>query len=319
MIPQTLFITNGDSVAKIMQELNFEGDILPWRDILHEGAVPAKLDFKSLCQKRAEFIISQGWGDARSVQKHFDDVIEKMNELHWYRDIELWFEHDLYDQLQIVQILDFLADKNLEEVSIVCSANYLGEQSPKSLLNLYQFQEQVTQAHYDLAKKTWQAFRMDTPLALQALLDEDTSALPFLHSAITRLLQEYPSTYNGLPRSMQKTFEIIASGEHTPWKIFQAYQTSEEARFMGDSGFWTMLNGYIDAPNSLLKTQSNQKLSSPFNQDETVGLTPLGLEVMEGKKSWWDIGIIDRYIGGVHISNKKRWCYDVEAKQVRRS
>jgi hypothetical protein len=308
MIPKTLFLTNGDSAAKIMQELNFEGDIVPWRDVLHEGEVPAHLDFTTLAQVRAKFIITQGWGDADSVYKHFNGLIALMEEIRYYRDVELWFEHDFYDQLQILQILDLLADKDLE-VSIICSENYLGEQSPKSLLKLYQFQERVTPKHYALAQKAWQAFRMETPLSLQALLDEDTSALPFLHSAIKRLLQEYPSCDNGLPHSMQKAFEIIANGESKPWRVFQAYQESEEAPFMGDSSFWALLNKYIDTPTPLLQTSSHQKLSPPFDQNERITLTPLGLEVMEAKRSWWDIGIIDRYIGGVHIVNKSSWCW----------
>lgn len=316
MIPQTLFITNGDSTVKIMEQLNLEGDILPWRDVLHEGEVPLGLDFKALCQKRSDFIVSQGRGDKKSLQQHFDHIIEKMDEANWYRDIELWFEHDLYDQLQIVQILDLLADKKVEEVSIICTQNYLGEQTPQSLLKLYQFQEKITPKHYDLAKKVWSAFRQDTPLALQALLREDTSALPFLHAAIERLLQEYPSCTNGLPRSMQKSFEIIASGEDKPWKIFEAYQHTEEARFMGDSSFWALLNSYIDTPHPLLTTHSQTKLSPPFSPDESITLTPLGIEVMQAKKSWWDIGIVDRYIGGVHICNENGWCYDTQKRQI---
>jgi len=316
MIPQTLFITNGDNTVKIMQELNFKGDILPWRDVLHEGEVPLELTFEALCKVRTDFIVGQEWGTKEDVKQHFDHLIKTVDKLHNYKSIELWFEHDLYDQLHILQILDLLADKNIEEVSLICTDNYLGEQSPTSLAKLYHYHQKITSGHYELAKKAWSAFRRDNPLALQALLNEDTSILPFLHSAIERLLQEYPSCDNGLPRSMQRAFEFIAQGVDKPWKVFEAYQRSETARFMGDSSFWAMLESYINTPNALLKSSTKQKLSPPFDKEEKLTLTPLGVEVMNAQKNWWDLGKIDRYIGGVHINKRNSWCYDRKSRKT---
>ena len=43
-----LIITNGDSAAACMREARLDGEILPWRDILHEGPVPAGLDLEDL-------------------------------------------------------------------------------------------------------------------------------------------------------------------------------------------------------------------------------------------------------------------------------
>ena len=38
-----LFITNGDFAAGRIAASGLTGEILPWRDVLHEGPVPAGL------------------------------------------------------------------------------------------------------------------------------------------------------------------------------------------------------------------------------------------------------------------------------------
>jgi hypothetical protein len=52
----TLHITNGDSAAGIMRQAGFAGEILPWRDVLHEGRVQAHLPLPELSHIRARFI-----------------------------------------------------------------------------------------------------------------------------------------------------------------------------------------------------------------------------------------------------------------------
>ena len=104
----TLHITNGDSAATLLLQTGIEGRVLPWRDILHDGPVPAGLLDEELRKVRAQFISDQGWGGYESVLAEFekrDLVLENIDE---HDPIILWFEHDLYDQLQLIQILDRL-------------------------------------------------------------------------------------------------------------------------------------------------------------------------------------------------------------------
>ena len=57
-----LHITNGDSAADLLTDAGIEGVILPWRDILHEGPVPATKNLSALSEVRARFIFNSGWG-----------------------------------------------------------------------------------------------------------------------------------------------------------------------------------------------------------------------------------------------------------------
>ena len=57
-----LNITNGDSAVNIMKQAGVPGAFLPWRDVLHDGPVPAGLSLEDLSMVRASFIANRGWG-----------------------------------------------------------------------------------------------------------------------------------------------------------------------------------------------------------------------------------------------------------------
>ena len=59
-MPRVLHITNGDSAVGLMREGGISGDILPWRDVLHDGPVPGGLDLEALSRVRARFLADRG-------------------------------------------------------------------------------------------------------------------------------------------------------------------------------------------------------------------------------------------------------------------
>jgi hypothetical protein len=78
-----------------------EGPILTWRDILHEGPVPA-VPGPRLRELRARFLAGESglsYDEVRAELESRDDALAAADRL------VLWFEHDLYDQLQLVQVL----------------------------------------------------------------------------------------------------------------------------------------------------------------------------------------------------------------------
>ena len=101
-----LHITNGDSAANILKESTIRGDVLPWRDPMHHGPFPADLDLASLSKVRARYLAGPGF-DAAEVERDFQLRDEHLRGATQYDRIVLWFEHDLLDQLQILQLLDW--------------------------------------------------------------------------------------------------------------------------------------------------------------------------------------------------------------------
>lgn len=313
-----LNITNGDSTVGIMKQANIPGIFLPWRDVLHDGPVPDGLSLEKLSEIRAKFIIDRNWGRPEAIKRLFIERDNTLKSFEKYGKVVLWFEHDLYDQLQLLQILDWFHQNrsNKTTLSIICVNQYLGMCSPNEMESLFNYEEPVTETHLLLANNAWSAFRSNSPEKWQALLRTDTAILPFLAGAIIRLLEEYPSCKTGLSRAAQQALEIVSLGEKRPENVFMRYQESEERKFLGDSSFWAILDELLASSPPLLKLTDCQKFISPTKPDQALSISTEGKEVLSEKRNWRNIVTLDRWIGGVHLTPDNSWCWDSDAKSI---
>ena len=107
--PSPLHVTNGDSAGNTLRQTALGGAVLPWQDVLHEGPVPAG-PRRELLQARAAFLSACGWGSSRSILASLEDRDRQLVQaLKDGQQVVLWFEHDLYDQLQLVDALALAA------------------------------------------------------------------------------------------------------------------------------------------------------------------------------------------------------------------
>lgn len=302
-----LNITNGDHAVSIMQAAKLPGNFLPWRDILHEGPVPQGLSLNELSRVRADFISGRGWGAKKDILKSFVERDNQLKSYVKYDKVILWFEHDLYDQLQLLQILDWFSVNGSRsfKLTMICTDQYLGECSNIEMLALRKHEKRVSSDQLKLASTAMQAFCSSTPDKLIALMNSDLSCLPFLQQALLRLAQEYPSQLNGLSRTAHQALSILGKGEMGFARLFAAYQKTESARFMGDTSFKLIIQNFLDCRPALL-TQSDQKLS----------ITSEGREVLAGKLSWLELYELDQWIGGVHLTRERHWYRDAEGVVV---
>jgi len=326
---KVLNITNGDSAVEIMQQAGIFGEFLPWRDVLHDGPMPDGLTLEELSQVRAKFISDQGWGTLENISASFIERDNTLKSFESYEKVILWFEHDLYDQLQIIQILDWFNQSAYQSspenisLSIICVDQYLGMLTPEEMSNLHIYEEPVTDKHLTLSSKAWLAFRSNSPEKWGALLEADTSVLPFLEGAIIRQLEEYPNCSNGLTRNAQQILKIVSEGETNPWKVFAKSQECEARVFMGDSSFWVIIQELLESTTSALKTSTpllklaeGEQWTMPPTADQELSITPMGDVVLAGEKNWLELAEIDCWIGGVHLTPKNLWCWHSKTKSI---
>lgn len=320
-MPNFLNITNGDCAVDIMQKAGIEGDFLPWRDVLHDGPVPKDKTLEGLSNIRAEFISSLGWGEYSQVKKGFvarDNVLKSFKD---YDKVILWFEHDLYDQLQILQILDWFNQQGEHAVtlSIICTEAYLGPLTVDELIHLKRFEQPITQQHLTLASDVWSAFCESTPLALFKFLQQDLTPLPYLKDAIVRLFEEYPNHINGLSRTAVQALTLIAGGESNPYKLFALNQKQEKRVYLGDLSFWNILNDLLLAAKPLLALNKGEKLTPPFDKSIKLSITKDGLKALNGHFNYIEHNPVNRWIGGVNINNDKPWYWNGESFDTKES
>jgi hypothetical protein len=226
-----LHVTNGDCAAGVLRAAGLQGDILPWRDVLHEGPVDGSLSLRDLSAIRARFVAQCGWAPFEEARQQFHHRDARLERAPSDDEVVLWFEHDLYDQLQLVQLLAWFHDHPHLRVSLVCEAEYLGEMKPERVSMLFSTRRAVTPAQLSLGARAWRALP-----SLEMLLEQDLSGLPFLQSALQRWLEERPGA-DGLSRTERQALEALRAGPLGFAELFRRTQEREEARFLGDTVF----------------------------------------------------------------------------------
>lgn len=314
-----LIITNGDVAGELLRKTVQGAEVLPWRDVLHDGPIPETQDLAELSQLRADFLAAKGWGSRDALEDAFAARDRGLAQASVFDRVVLWFEHDLYDQLQLIQILDWFGREPKAEAQLylVQADDFLGRQTPETIGKLAELEEPVFDQQVALAKRAWEALRQPTPEAWHALLDEDLSPLPFLKSAVHRLLEELPSTKSGLSRTEREILKAIRSGIARPRDLFGAVQAQEEAAFMGDWSFWDRLDGLASEPSPLLDGLDAGPFRPEMKQedwqsylDAEVRLTVIGNEVLAGREDYARHATIDRWWGGTHLTNDALWRWD---------
>jgi hypothetical protein len=309
-LTQRLNITNGDSAAGTLSEAGIEGKIISWRDVLHEGPVDSSLSLEELSKQRARFIAERRWDDFAHVSGDFAERDRVIQHLDYFDEIVLWFEDDLYDQLQLIQLLDFLgsgAARKKKTLSLIQVDGYIPPLSPAKLKDLDEKRSRVTPEQLDLARRAWRAFGSDDPATIEALLDEKTSALPYLASALSRHLEEFPAVGTGLSRSEREALTAIEEGHKTPVAAFLEVAKKQESIFLGDIVFYSYLERLSGNRKALVTWTDGTAVVSPSSEtsrefvDGELKLTQLGREVLAGKRDWQTINTESRWLGGVEI------------------
>ena len=317
-----LHVTNGDSIDLAGTGLVHRS--LVWFDVLHEGPVPAVGDdeFRSL---RATYLTAADPVGAREFAlRRFR---ERDRTLDAARDgtYVLWFEADLYDQLQIVQILARLAALGVpaERITLICIGEHPGIAHFGGLGELTADQLRVlpttaacaplTPDALDLATRAWSALRHPTPHRLADIASTRSTDLRFLAEAFDRLAREYPSTRDGLSLTERRIL-AAADGQRTAAEVFRHTAHREARPYLGDTWSFATMHRLAHAPEPLLTVEPSDQPVGPHSR---LRRTAMGARVLAGEQDHLTRNGIDRWIGGVHLSGHHvRWRFDEGTETV---
>ena len=317
-----LIITNGDSAVARIEEARIAGAILPWRDVLHDGPVPATGGLERLSAIRSAFIASDLGLGADEVAAEFTARDAAVRGHAGFARIEIWLEHDLYDQLQLLQILDFFhAENRTEGLYLVQADDYLGLQGPEAMRRLADGAAPVTRDQLALADAAWAAFTAQTPHRLARLAESDTSALPHLAPALKRLLGELPDPVRGLTLTEERALGGLVEQDATTGELFRRVTEQDEAQFLGDASFFRRLDSLAFSDDPLIEglpgpspeycgLGAGPQLGYAESARARLRLTKTGRAVMAGRVDHRVINRIDHWVGGVHVSPAALIRYD---------
>ena len=325
-----LHVTNGDSVVDTLCQTSLGGSLLSWADVLTEGPVP-QVAAGELHEIRAGFLSDAGWGSASEIVAEFERRDGILLQALAEGTVVLWFEHDLFDQLQLLQILALAANADSADLELINVGSFpgreqffgLGELDERELQTLWPLRRPVTDEIAEGALSAWNAFRSLEPTGVQRLLRADFTGLPFLNAAFARLLEELPDAATGLSRSERHVLQVLSAGAATPTEVFLACQRLEAAPFDGDTWAWRRLAGLAAGKRPLVATVAGSELpvppplgDGPAFTSTAVCLTEDGRAVLDGAADRVELMGLDRWLGGTHLRRDNAWRWDAESRSV---
>jgi hypothetical protein len=306
-----LHITNGDSVAVPLLQTSLGGDAFAWRDAYHEGPVRSG-ERSRLIDARAVFLSLCGWGDEDAIR---DDLLARdarfVAALREGREIVLWFEHDLYDQLQLIDVLALAGETGFdpEQLELIEIGAFpgrpafrgLGELNVAELESLWPQRRAVTDEDTAGAQRAWEAVRRADPRGLAEVRLDPPPSRPFLGAALGRLLEELPDVDDGLSRTERQLLELLDDGPLLTGALFVASQDLEDAPFHGDAWILRTLAGLTPLVSLT---------------EGSAELTDLGRRVLAGDADRVELLGIDRWVGGTHLVAGAVWRWDAAAAEL---
>jgi hypothetical protein len=319
----TLHVTNGDIVVDLLRRAGLADGALAWADVLHEGPVPGGLDDEGLRRERAGFIAGADGVDAAEVLRRFQER-DRALAASSGGEYLLWFEADLYDQLQIAQILAGLRQLGVApgRVTLVCIGEYpgiahfggLGQLEPGQLPGLLDAATPLTAEALDLGAAAWAALRAPDPGGLGRIAASRSPELRFLGEAFDRLAREYPSTRDGLSLTERRILAATPADGATAGTVFTRLGEREARPYLGDLFAFRIMDRLATARVPLLELDPPGDAVTAATR---LRPTPAGTRVLRGEADHVALNGVDRWVGGVHLrGDRPSWRFDEGTESV---
>jgi hypothetical protein len=322
-----LHIHNGDSTAGTARKTTLPGEHLAWREALVCGPTPGGLspgEFRTLRTRH----LAQAYGvDLAECEKGLCAQEDALLRFSDHEEVVLWFEHDLFCQVQLIYLLSWFAQRELgkTKLSLICIGEFpgiedfrgLGQLSDAQLMSLFPKRCEVTKVQLDLGARAWTTYSSTDPTVIEHLISGNTDGLPFLSIALAKHLRRFPSVRNGLGRLENVGLELIVDGHHEFKSLFGAFGKREPAYGFGDAQVFLELKRLANAvkPVITMSNGTNAKDSGVLNTSFQV--TEHGEAVLRGEDDFVHTNGIDLWLGGVHLEgDEAAWRWDEVAQTL---
>ncbi len=296
-----LHILNGESTERTIKHSSVPGVFFSFREALDHGPTPPGADEQEWRRIRSAHLVESYDLEINACEQGLSSQEETLRSASQHEEVVLWFEHDLFCQINLLYLLNWFAPERLGQttLSLINIGEYpgrenfrgLGELNAEQLASLFPRRSQVTRAELGLAKSAWTAYRSPDPTAIETLLNGDTSSLPFLQQAFRAHLRRFPATIDLFPR----------------------FSDAEPVYGLGDTQLWLSLRMLSIAREPLLTVANGNAAEQLVPEDARkakFNLTEAGRAVLRGEADFVALNSIDCWLGGVHLDSKSglwRW------------
>ncbi|NRA91130.1 MAG: DUF1835 domain-containing protein [Psychroserpens sp.] len=216
---KTLHITNGSSLTNYLRELDFDGEILTWQEMLCEGPTIAHIDSEKFFEIRKEFLL-----DTYNIEVNDSELkqeLDKLQDTSKYSEIVLWFEYDLFCHINLIGVLSLIHQREIDlPLYLVCSGRIEGEKylkglaelNPDQLLDHFEQKVRLNDDDKDLAISLWRTY-CGKDHNLFKLYIVQNSSFKYLSNCLKAHLRRFPDSKSGLNILEKNILEIVRDKE----------------------------------------------------------------------------------------------------------
>jgi hypothetical protein len=270
---------------------------------------------------RADFLVSPNEADCLQGLTEQQTALESAPR---NQETVLWFAHDMNCQIHLIYVLNLLARVRPapRQLSLVCIGEFpginpfvcLGQLTPEKLGSLFPARHQVSDLEFELATQAWSAYSSTDPTQVEAQINSDTTALPFLAASLRLHLARFPSRRNGLGLIENWALRQLNSGADRFAPLFVRFIGEHPLYGLGDAQFWDVLKRLSGCAEPLVRLTGvtpDANLDSIAWGKVNLDITEAGREVLEARKDFIELNGIDLWLGGVHLeAGTNEWRLD---------
>lgn len=243
---KTLHILNGDSVKTTLKQSKLQGDVLVFREMLCEGSIIADIGSDKFWIQRYDFFNRE-----LGVEKleYYDKTIKelvKIEDLSAYDEVILWFEYDLFCQVNLMALSSYLLKHYRSAIYyyLVCVGKEHGENEWKALTDyhpedykkLYENKIKLSRNDLQFATNAWQTYVKNDKTEIEAFDFKKTKKFCYFDIAMQQHLLRF-NDKDELNQISRKILEIIGAKSLSEKEIIKEllnWQRKETVYGFGD-------------------------------------------------------------------------------------
>ncbi len=249
MPEQILHITNGSNLTNYLKELDVDGEFLTWEEMLCEGHTVAGIDSKDFFNSRKTFL-----NEVYRIEideKEYKKELGKLNKLENVTEINLWFEYDLFCQINLIAVISLLHQREIDlPLYLVCSGRVEGEKTlkglselnPEQLIDHYQNKILLNKDDIDLAIALWRTYCGKDHNIFKPYIVK-SSSFPYMSNCLKAHLERFPDSKNGLNVLEKNILEIVKNNNIKSKHHLMGYALNYQGYYgFGDIQFERLIN-----------------------------------------------------------------------------
>ena len=232
-------ILNGDSLANSFPATHIHGEIIVDREGLIDGDLQGN-DLSYFWKSRSAYMGISPAEYHKTVVVEFEKVLTAPENTVF----NLWFEYDLFCQVNMWFVLSLMAGLSIKRnVYAVYSSfltrndknfwNAFGPATPDQLIQSYNDRILLSEIEIQLGQQLWETYRNANLSQLKSLAEIQTPGFPFLREVIDAHIDRFPK--EGEKSRPEKVLEEIMNTHSTDFHtVFSEFWNRESIYGFGD-------------------------------------------------------------------------------------